>query len=211
MARISKAVTIWRLADLEFWLGPGMLRWRRDPRVWVRVVLGVLVLANLVAAAILLKPWGGSAEDLERQLATLRQEAVQRRQSVERLRGLTAKVETARKEAEQFVTAYFMDRRTASSTVVRELDEMAQKAGIKQKESSYLFEPVDGSETLNMMTINAGYEGTYADLVHFVNLLDRSPRLLIVSDLQAAPQQSGLTLNVTMKVNTFVRDEKAQP
>lgn len=209
MAKSSKSVSIWRFGDLEFWLGPGMLRWRKDPRIWVRVVLGVLVLVNLVAAAIVFKPWGGSAEDLERELAALRQEVAQRRKSVEGLRSLAAKVETARKEADQFVEGYFMDRRTTSSTVLGELDKMAQKAGIRQKESSYLFEPVEGSDNLSMMTINANYEGTYADLMHFVNLIDRSARLLIVHDLQAAPQQSGLTLNVTMKLNTFVREKTA--
>jgi len=209
MARGSKSVGIRWFGDLEFWLGPGMLRWRRDPRIWVRVVLGALVLANLVMAAIVFKPWGGSAEDLERELAALRQEVAQRRKAVEQLRSLAAKVETARKEADQFVEGYFMDRRTTSSTVLGELDKMAQKAGIRQKESSYLFESVEGSDNLSMMTINANYEGTYADLMHFVNLIDRSARLLIVHDLQAAPQQSGLTLNVTMKLNTFVREKTA--
>lgn len=183
--------------------------WRKDPRIWVRIVLGTLMLANLVAAAIVFRPWGGSAEDLERELMTLQQDVLQREKSVERLRALVAKVETARKETEEFVKTCFLDRQTVSSAVVGELDKIARQAGIKQKEGSYLFEPVEGSETLSMMTINASYEGSYADLMHFMNLLDRSPRFLIISDLQAAPQQSGLTLNVTMKLNTFVR-EKAE-
>ena len=36
----------------------------KEPRVLVRAALGVLLLANIVAALLVFKPWGGSAEDL---------------------------------------------------------------------------------------------------------------------------------------------------
>jgi Tfp pilus assembly protein PilO len=182
---------------------------RGDVRVWARAIVGLLLAADLVAALAVFQPWGGSEEDLDRRLAMLQAEVQQRRQAVERLKSIAAKVETARREAERFVNEYFLDRRTVSSTILGELDALARKAGIKPKEGSYLFEPIEGSQGLSMMTINAGYEGTYADLMHFLNLLDRSPRLLILSDLQAAPQASGMTLNVTMKLNAFVREQAA--
>ena len=70
--------------------------------------------------------------------------------------------------------------------------------------------PVDGSDTLSMMSITANYEGNYADLMHFVHELDRSSRLMIIESLNAAPQtdKSGM-LAVAMKVDTFVRDDSA--
>lgn len=179
---------------------------RKDLLVRVRLLLTVLLVLDLGVAAAVLKPWGGSAQDLDRQLASLRGQVAERRRAVERLRAVVAKVETAREEAERFVNLYFLERRTVSSVVLSELDKLAQQAGIRQKEGSYLFEPVEGSNGLSMMTIHAGYEGTYADLIEFLNLLDRSPRLLIVSDLQAAPQASGLALNITIKLNAFVRE-----
>ena len=58
-----------------------------------------------------------------------------------------------------------------------------------------------------MMSISANYEGTYANLMRFVHEIDRSPRLLIIEALNAAPQQSGGTLNISMKIDTFVRDD----
>ncbi len=45
----------------------------RNPRIVIRVVLGLLLAANLVAALFVVKPWTGSAADLERQAASLRQ------------------------------------------------------------------------------------------------------------------------------------------
>ncbi len=178
----------------------------KDLRLRVRVALGSLLAANLIVGAAVLKLWTSSAEELERQLGALRQEVVARRQGIARLRAVVSKVETARQEAEQFVANYFLERRTVSSVILSELDKLAKQAGVRQKEGSYLFEPVEGSNGLSMMTIHAGYEGTYAELVQFLNLLDRSPRLLIVSDLQAAPQATGQALNITMKLNAFVRD-----
>ena len=51
---------------------PGVRGQWRDPKYALRVVLGVLVAMNLIAAALVLFPIGGSAEDLERQLTNLR-------------------------------------------------------------------------------------------------------------------------------------------
>jgi len=191
------------------WLKRRLRGSKRDRQGWLRAALGILLAADLAAALAVLKPWGGSAADLQRQLAALRQDVARRREAVARLRAVVSKVETAREQAERFVNTYFLDRRTVSSTVLSELEGLAKQAGVRLKEGSYLFEPVEGSDGLSMMTINAGAEGTYADLMHFLNLLDRCPRLLIVSDLQAAPQPSGMTLNVTMKLNAFVREQAA--
>jgi type IV pilus assembly protein PilO len=58
-----------------------------------------------------------------------------------------------------------------------------------------------------MMTITANYEGTYRDLMNFVHQLDRSPRMLIIESLNAAPQAGGNLLAVSMKIDTFVREE----
>lgn len=60
-----------------------------------------------------------------------------------------------------------------------------------------------------MMTIVANYEGTYTDTMKFVNQLDKSPRFLIIDSMVAAPQTGGAVLNVTIKLNTFVKEEAA--
>lgn len=198
------------LATLLARLRPSRRAGRADVRLRARLVLGALLAANLVTALAVFQPWSGSAEDLERRLAALRQEVQTRREAVERLRAVSAKVQTAREQAERFVSEFFLDRRTVSSTVLRELDTLAREAGMKAKEGSFLFEPIEGSDGLGMMTIHASFEGSYADLMHFLNLLDRSPRLIILSDLQAAPQASGMLLNVTMKLNAFVREQAEQ-
>ena len=61
-----------------------------------------------------------------------------------------------------------------------------------------------------MMTINAGCQGTYAALSKFVNLVDKSPRFLIIESMVAAPQQTGQILNVTVKIDTFIKDARPE-
>ena len=65
-----------------------------------------------------------------------------------------------------------------------------------------------GSDTLQMLTTNVGFEGTYANFTKFVNLLDKSPRFMILESMQAAApqQQGGQALNVSLKIDTFVKD-----
>jgi hypothetical protein len=189
------------------WLGAD--RWRRalkQPRALMRASIGALLAANLVAAVFAFHPFGGSAEDLERQITVLQRELQQKQVTVTRARAIAAKIEKARTEGDSFLVNAFVSRRAASSTIVSELVKSAKQVGMRHREHSYIFEPVEGSDTLSMMTIAGNYEGSYADLVRFVNLLDRSPRFLVIEFLQAAPQSSGGTLNVSMKLNTFVRE-----
>jgi len=188
-------------------MGGSGLKWK-DPRTVARAALGVLVLANLVAALMAFKPWGGSPEDLAREEANLRQQLATMQARLLHSRTLVTKAETARKEDNLFLAEYTTDRRTTFSTIFSELERVAREAGIQPRPASYELEPVEGSDTLYQMTITAAYEGSYASLTKFVNLLDKSPRFLIIESLMAAPQQSNGSdlLSVSIKLDTFVRE-----
>ena len=182
------------------------LKWK-DPRVAMRAVLGVLLLANLVAAVIAFKPFGGGADDLRRDRNVLQQQLAQLQKQVSKNKKLVEKVETARSQGDQFLAKYFTERRVVTSTIQGELVQIAKDAGITYQPTTWTPELIEGSDTLGMMTINAGCQGTYAALSKFVNLVDKSPRFLIIESMVAAPQQTGQILNVTVKVDTFVQEQ----
>jgi type IV pilus assembly protein PilO len=179
----------------------------RDPRIFFRCLLGFLLAANLLAAFLVFRPIGGTAEELDQRAAALRSEIQQRTAAIQRLRAIAAKVEKGRVEGDRFIKQHFLARRTAYSTLISELGKSAQSAGIKPKEHTFGFEPIEGSNSLGMLIVTANYEGSYADLVQYVNALDRSGRLLIIESLMAAPQQAGGALNVAMRLNAFVEDD----
>jgi hypothetical protein len=178
-----------------------------NPRAVIRLALGVLVAANLVAAYFVVRPIGGSAQELSEQALEMHSQIRQQQGVLERTRVLVSKIESGRGEGERFMGSYFLPRRPAYSAIVGELSDLASQAKITPRDSAWALEPVEGSDTLDMLQISANFEGTYPDLVHFINLLDKSDRLLIIESLNATPQQSGGRLNVMLKLDTFVQED----
>jgi Tfp pilus assembly protein PilO len=183
----------------------GSIEWR-EPRVYMRAILAVLLIGNLVLLWMLMFPPGGSPEEVEQTYVVQQQQRAVQAKNLQRMRVLAAKVQESRAQGDQFLASYFMERRKAASTIISELNELARTAGIKPKEHSFLLEPVEGSDDLSMMTVNGSYDGTYADLIQFVNRVDRSKRFLIIDSLSASPQQQPGLLNVSVRFHVFVRE-----
>jgi type IV pilus assembly protein PilO len=178
----------------------------RDPRVTVRIILGLFVAANLAAAVLAFKPFGGSGSDLRRQKEDLQMQLTRLQARLAATRKMADKVSTARKQGDDFLTEYVTDRRTTYSTVFEELNRISQQAGIKAREQTVELNPIEGSDTLEMMSITAGYEGPAASLDKFVSLIDKSQRFLIIESITASPEQGGQLLNVNVKLDTFVKN-----
>ena len=170
----------------------------------VRAGLGTLLALNLVAAIFVFHPLGGSAEDLAEQMRSKQRELEQQLKRAERSRNLVAKVQQAKVEGDKFLLEATVEQRTAYSKLIEEMNKMAAESGMRPKEFSMLPDLVAGSETLEQLTISANFEGNYASLVKFVNLLDKSSRFLIIDSMQASPQSTG-ALSVSLKLDTFIR------
>jgi len=187
--------------------GPAARVQGKDVTRVIRIVLGALLVLNLIAVGLVLFPPGGSADDLERELAALRSQVAPKRALLERTRFNVIAIEKARGEGDQFLDNHFLTRRTADSALLAELTAAAGKAQIKERDRASTVEFIEGSDSLSMMTITANYEGTYRNLLNFISELDRSDQLLIIESMSAAPQQGSNTLTVSMKIDAFIRDE----
>ena len=178
-----------------------------NARTLIRVGLGVLTAANVVALYFVIRPMGGSAQELSQQALDMHLEIRQQQATLDRTRLLASKIESGRGEGDMFMSGYFLPRRTAYSTIMAELNDLAGQAKVASRDSAFALDAVDGSDTLDMMQISANFEGLYPDLIHFINLLDKTDRLLIIESLNATPQQTGGRLNVTLKLDAFVRED----
>ena len=179
----------------------------RDVTRKIRIILGTLLALNLIALGLVMFPLGGSADELEHELAMLQTQVAQKRALVESTRLNVTAIEKARGEGDQFLDNYFLTRRSADSALLSELTAAADKAKIKERDRAQTTEFIEGSDALSMMTITANYEGTYRNLLNFIGELDRSAQLLIIESMTAAPQQGSSTLTVSMKIDAFIRDE----
>jgi Tfp pilus assembly protein PilO len=182
----------------------------KQPRMLLRGAIAVLLAANLAMAIVAFKPFGGSANDLRRQEAALRSQLAAARARIAIGKRLTDKVETARSQGDNFLAKYMVDRRNASSAVYEELTRMGTEAGIQLGQITNQFDAIEGSDTLQMLTISADLAGTYPQITKFVDLVDKSPRFFVIESMQtSAPQQNGpqnaQRLTVAFKIKTFVR------
>lgn|ERR1035437_6236605 len=184
----------------------------KDPRILMRAIIGALLLANLAMAVVAFKPFGGSADDLrqdqQRRSAQLRQMETR----LDAARRLKEKVDIARTQGDEFLAKYIMDTRTMAEIALAEMTKAAADAGMRPLPSTYKPDAIEGSDTLQRLSIEQGFEGPYANLAKLVNLLEKSPRFLILDSMalnapQTGPQGGQPMLNVTLKVIVFVKDD----
>jgi hypothetical protein len=186
-----------------------------DPRVAMRIVMGVLLAANLAMAVVAFKPFGGSADDLRQEQGRLSNQLRQMKSRLEGSRDHVAKIEVARTQADEFMAKYIQERRAASARNLEEMSRIATEANVRFLPESAERQSIEGSDTLQMELITAGFDGTYAGLAKLVNALEKSPRFLIIDSMVLnAPQQQNViqaggqqNVNITLKLVTFVRDE----
>jgi len=145
---------------------------------------------------------------LRRQQQMLTAQLTRAQQQLATSKRLVDKVEQARSEGDNFLNKYFTDSQTTAALILTELNTTARDAGIKMGQAQFNKENIEGSDNLQMLTTNVGFEGNYTNLTKFMNLLDKSPRFMIIESMQAAEpqQQAGQALNVSLKIDTFVKD-----
>ncbi len=179
----------------------------KEPAILARAVLGVLLLANLIVAMFAFHVFGTSLAELDQSLLAARSRLMATQNNLNRSRVLTGNVDTGRSQSETFLATYASDRRHTYSTIISEINTASKQAGMTMKEETLApLDPIEGSDDLDIMTISINFEGNYGQLVHLINLLDRSPRFLIIESMQAAPQTKGDTLTVNIKLNALVRE-----
>jgi hypothetical protein len=199
-----------------------IVAWKRlpvtDPRVAMRAVMGILLVANLVVAVIAFKPFGGSADDLRQQQTALSAQLRQQKTHLEQTKLTVAKIQIARTEGDDFLNKYIMESRSLGELTVAEMVKSGTDAGVHLLPEQYNYLDIEGSDTLKLVSITAGFDGNYAGLAKLLNLLEKSPRFFIIDSMRLnAPQQNGPTqnapqnLNITFKLITFERQEGATP
>jgi hypothetical protein len=142
-----------------------LLRARENPKLAARLIVGTLLALNLIAAIALLEPFGGSPEGLEATRNRLEGELRQQQLQTSSIRTLAEKMQASGVEGTEFINAYFLEQRRASSEILQTLDMIEKRTGIQPRGKSFGVESIEGTSDFVMLTIAANFEGTYGDLV----------------------------------------------
>lgn len=182
-----------------------------EPKVLVRAILGVLFVGNLVAAAFAFHWFDASPDNVNQQLIAAQSTQAQEQIRLFRTRALAANIAKGKSQGEAFLASSVTSRRHAYSTIIGEITDLAKAAGMRNGGGTIALEAVAGSEDLDLMSVSFNVEGGYPELLKFMNLLDRSPRFLILETVTVTPRVQTGALTVNFRIDTFVREDGAGP
>src|SRR5215469_9146815 len=102
---------------------PSGAQWQssiKDPRILIRIGLGLLLVANLVAAGYAFNLLTPSPEILNRRLIAAQAELRTEQNRLVRSRALSGNIGKGKSESDTFLATYFTDRRRTFSTILQE-------------------------------------------------------------------------------------------
>ena len=179
---------------------------RKIPHRQILIALAALAVFDVLFWAFAVRPTEERESDQRTRVNILERQIEERSSSVERLRKAAKRVTSAQGEGDQLLAELTYDRRTTFSNLMRELGEDAGEAQVEVREISFNKDEIAGNSDYGMVSINANFRGQYANLVRFLNLLDRSERFMIIERLGAFPREDTDDLQITMRIDTFMRD-----
>lgn len=173
---------------------------------WLKAVAGTLAVLNAAALFFYISPPGGTRHQLAAESLQVRNQIAAARAQTVRLRTVSGKVQTGSTETSQFEGKYILPKRLAYEEVIGEIQRMTKAAGLQEREAVFTEEPIEGTADLSLLNITASYQGSYDNLMRFLHEADRSPMLLILDNVQAAPQQKGGQINTSIRFQAVIRE-----
>lgn len=180
---------------------------RRGVKFWLRTVGFALSALNGIALFFYLVPPGGSRKELTEESLAVRNQILLARARTGRLGSVAAKVALGNSESGDFETKYFLPKRLAYAAIISEIQRMAKAADFQERDAVYTEEPIEGTADLDLLNCTANYEGTYQNLMRFLHEVDHSPMLLMLENMQAAPQQRAGEINTSIRFQAVIQDQ----
>lgn len=169
------------------------------------IAMGVL---SLIAAVLLLS---GSAESRRTELTDLSNQLRVKTHEVVPLRGIDKKIVEARGEIKDFYDARFPEM---ESTVSESLGKVASENNVKIDTAKYDSKPDEHNEKsiakdaqavgLRCVQIEASFSGSYPQMMHFVNDLEKAKTFFLVDSVNVGESQGG-DVKLQMKLEAFVK------
>jgi hypothetical protein len=166
----------------------------------LKIAIGAMLAADVIAVAVLFSPLVGSAESRRLQINELRAELTKKTRDVEPLRGMPKKIVLAKDQIGEF----YKDRFAAKdSDLLRELGKLATENGVRMQQAHYKQEDAETSGIVPV-EIDGSFSGDYLQLVRFINTLERSKMFFEVDGVDLAGEGAGpVKLGIT--IHSYLR------
>ncbi len=166
----------------------------------LKIAIGVMLAADVVALTVLFSPLVGSADSRALQLNELRLELQKKTHEVEPLRGMDKKIVLAKDQ----INGFYKDRFAAKdSDLVNELGKLASENGVRIQQAKYAKEEAESAGVIPV-AIEGSFSGDYLQLVRFINTLERSKLFFMVDSVELAGEGVG-PVKLQIKLHSFLR------
>jgi hypothetical protein len=161
----------------------------------LKIAIGAMLAADVLAMAVLFSPLVGSADSRQLQLNLLRVELTKKNHEVEPLRGMDKKIVLAKDQ----IGGFYKDRFAArDSDLANELGKLASENGVRIQQARYKQEEAESSGVIPV-AMEGSFSGDYLQLVRFINTLERSKMFFEVDGVDLAGESTGpVKLQITM-------------
>jgi type IV pilus assembly protein PilO len=161
----------------------------------LKIAIGAMLAADLIAAAVLFSPLVGSADSRRQQLNMMRVELTKKNHEVAPLRGMDKKLVLAKTQISGFYKERFAEK---DSDLIGELGKLATANGVRMQTAKYKEEDAEISSVVPI-EIQGSFSGDYLQLVRFINALERSKMFFAVDGVELAGENTGaVKLQITM-------------
>jgi Tfp pilus assembly protein PilO len=180
---------------------------RHDFKIERRLIIFGLVL--LVAADVALAVWGwnlSAGRHPQDELAVLTRNRDLLRADITRAQEIRKRIPAIQEDCDKFEESLYPASKGYSS-VSAELDSIAGKAGLVVESSGFHESDIKGRD-LQQVEIETIVSGSYSQVVHFLNGLQRSPNVYAVEALEAkadTSQGANGRVRVSMHIKTYFR------
>ena len=170
----------------------------------LRTSLVILLTLNVVLLFALVRGTGASEADRRAEITRLEADERSARQHTEQLRALRQKVEAATQNEYRFGEENFLARSSAFSQMIADLAKLAEDNHLQPSDTSYS-EPDRQANGLGWTSVTASMtvQGEYADLVRFINKVEKSQLFWIIQSLDVSGQ-SGSQLRLNLQAATYL-------
>jgi Tfp pilus assembly protein PilO len=167
----------------------------RNSRRKLKIAIGVMLAADVVAMAVLFSPLVGSADSRTLQINELRAQLTKKNREVEPLRGINEKIVLAKNQ----IGGFYKDRFAAQdSDLTNELGKLAADNGVRIQQARYKEEDAESWGVIPI-EIEGSFSGNYLQLVRFINTLERSKLFFAVDSVDLAGESAGpVRLQITL-------------